>query len=401
MKKSIIALIGIGTISVALALGYVAFVKPRTDKPVQNPEVDNSIKDTTTAPLPSPDETASILPETDNITEADTSNWKTYRNDTYGFEVKYPTTLYLFDCSSNFYEQNPLYVHLTPNKNSDCNSPYKAIDSLIAISYVKNFNKNDLINLLERNKKEENIIIDNKSSIQISGESEVMGDEGEKLSSEPIREMVFTVVPTENNAYIQVMYSRVASVKNEENGFIVGKDLSEIYIRMLSTFKLTESSDETVKTYALDCTNEPDKFQSKYSWYNHFKEQIIENWSLNTICYNNELNKVAYLKSKIDWKNYEYNSSRSSYGFSQMGIYDIGKDKSDEGPEKDLGFYEGCGIIKEWNKNNEIIYQCGSGDAGVGATSTFSYNTINKTVHLIEECNIQAGRDPEEICTKK
>ncbi len=158
--------------------------------------------------------------------------------------------------------------------------------------------------------------------------------------------------------------------------------------------------DGIAKTYVLDCTNEPEKFQSKYFWYNHFEEQIIENWSLEIVCYNDESNKVVYLISKINWESYVYDPNRTSYGLSQLGIYDIEKDTYDKAPSKNLRFYEGCGIIKEWN-NNEIIYQCGSGDAGVGDTNTFSYNTIDKTVRLIEECNIQAGREPEKICSKK
>ncbi len=394
MKNPIIILIGLIGLIIALVLGYVVFVKPKVDEQVQAPEASNNMADT------APDDTSTPIPVPDDNSEIDTADWRVYRNDTYGFEIKYPTTLYLFDCSSNFYEQNPLYVHLTPNKNSDCNSPYKAIDSLIAISHVKNFNKNDLMNLLDRNQKEENIIIDNKSSIQISGENEVLGDEGEKLSSEPIRELVFTVVPTENAVYTIIEYSRIASTKNNANGFTVGEDLRGVYNQILSTFKFTDEN-EIDKIYKLDCTDKPDSFQSKYSWYNYFKEQVMGNWSLDVICYNNELNKAVYLKSKIDWGNYVYDPKRTSYGLSQFGIYNIKKDQFDRGQEKDLGFYEGCGIIKKWNKNNEIVYQCGSGDAGVGITRTCSYNTINKTTRLIEECDSQDGREPKEICTEK
>ncbi|MBU3917424.1 hypothetical protein KKA14_17970, partial [bacterium] len=147
-----------------------------------------------------------------------------------------------------------------------------------------------------------------------------------------------------------------------------------VFNQMLSTIKFDKDETADSATYTLDCTNKPSDFQSKYSWYEHFKEQIIENWSLDVVCYNDELDKAVYLKSKIDWGNYVYDSNRASYGLSQLGIYDIEKDIFDKAPEKNLGFYEGCGIIKEWNKNNEIVYQCGAGDAGVGTTSIFSYN---------------------------
>jgi len=232
MKTPIIISIGLIAIIIVLVLGYVVFVRPKLGESVQAPVASNGNKvNTTPAPISTP------TPTPDNTSEIDTSDWKVYKNEEFGFEVEYPSTLYLFDCSSNFYEPDPLYIHFTPNKNNNCNTPYKAIDSLIAISHVKNFDKKNLIDLLDKNVKEKNIIIDNKSSIHISGESEVAGDEGEKLSSEPIRVMVFTVVPIENNVYIQIIYSRIASVKNDKNGFVVGEDLNEIYDQMLSTFK--------------------------------------------------------------------------------------------------------------------------------------------------------------------
>ncbi len=88
MKKSIVALIGTGTIAVVLSLGYVAFVKPKTIVPVQptpSPTIASTLEPTST-PSPTPIST----PTPDEVSEADTSDWKTYRNDKYGFEIKYP-----------------------------------------------------------------------------------------------------------------------------------------------------------------------------------------------------------------------------------------------------------------------------------------------------------------------
>ena len=171
------------------------------------------------------------------IEPVDNTIWKTYQNEEFGFEIEYPSALYFFDCSKNFYEPNPLHVHFTPYVEDNCNTPGKAMASVISISTVKDFNKNNIISLLDKKIKEEKIIIGNKSAVKISGDREVTGDEGEKISSAPIRKMVYTIIPFKNNISIQISYNRIASIKNDINGFYVGENLSKIYNQMLSTFK--------------------------------------------------------------------------------------------------------------------------------------------------------------------
>jgi len=289
-----------------------------------------------------------------------TADWKVYRNEEYWFEFEYPDNLTIEEKKDSVF--NSFSVFLKSNNLNGyilVNNPGVGTGFSIAVS-------------------SEDALIDGiKSNLEILDSS---------VTSE--RAALVSFNKGKNDFFWLFRFDKSDT------------DKLSLIKKTFSTFKFTEK-DETAKTYILDCTNEPDSFQSKYSWYREFKEQIIENWSLDTVCYNNELNKAVYLKSKIDWENYVYDSSRTSYGFSQLGIYDIEKDAYDKAPEKNLGFYEGCTIIKEWDKNNEIVYQCGAGDAGVGTTRAFSYNTIAKTARLIEECNIQAGREPEKICTKK
>lgn len=93
MKKSIIALIGAVALISVLILGYIAYIKPDLGEKIQEPVVDNDVKDTPTVPLPVPDATASPIPKTDNITEVDASDWKTYRNEKFGYGIKYSQTI--------------------------------------------------------------------------------------------------------------------------------------------------------------------------------------------------------------------------------------------------------------------------------------------------------------------
>ncbi|MBU3917422.1 hypothetical protein KKA14_17960 [bacterium] len=84
MKTPIIIFFTTIAIIAMLVLGYVAFLKPKSSELVQPPKVNNDAADI----APAPDNTSVLAP--DDTSEIDTADWKVYRNEEYGFEVKYP-----------------------------------------------------------------------------------------------------------------------------------------------------------------------------------------------------------------------------------------------------------------------------------------------------------------------
>jgi len=84
-KKSIpIITVGLSAVVAMLVLGYAVFVKPKTCTPVQKPVVSNGENKTSVTPAPTP------APTPDNTPEIDTSDWLAYRNEEFGFQIKYP-----------------------------------------------------------------------------------------------------------------------------------------------------------------------------------------------------------------------------------------------------------------------------------------------------------------------
>ena len=104
-KKSIPSIfIGLSVVVAVLVLGWVVFVKSNPVVSVQMPVVsDDEIVVDDDIPIV----------EDNDISEIDTSDWKSYRNEEFGFEVKYPEDWFIYDYyydgekhSENLYIQN-------------------------------------------------------------------------------------------------------------------------------------------------------------------------------------------------------------------------------------------------------------------------------------------------------
>ena len=114
-RSIIVILIGTGAIVVASVLSCAVFVKPESVVPVQ-PMVENIVNNDVVSPATIPTTTSTSLPfvEDDDIPELDTSDWKVYRNEEYGFEIRYPKNWELVNLG-DFYVGNTGVVLKSPN----------------------------------------------------------------------------------------------------------------------------------------------------------------------------------------------------------------------------------------------------------------------------------------------
>jgi hypothetical protein len=106
LKKSIIIIsIGICAIVVASVLCYAFFVKPEPVVPAQ-PIVNNDA-----IPATTPDDISEVdssdCEEIDYSEEINISNWKTYRNNEYGYEISYPKDWKLKEENENITMTSP------------------------------------------------------------------------------------------------------------------------------------------------------------------------------------------------------------------------------------------------------------------------------------------------------
>ncbi len=170
----------------------------------------------------STEEGASNTLPTNEAKETKTSDWKTYRNEKYGFEFKRQSSLLVSEINGT---GKPRFV-AEFKKDED---PLGAAESVGVIVYdnFKNLNTEEFLNFLEENKNWKKW----SSELQLNGLEAIKIDGRPSVGIHTGTEYENTDIYLKNATFIYVIfYNRIKGLNSLENVF---KDI-------LSTFKFTE-----------------------------------------------------------------------------------------------------------------------------------------------------------------
>lgn len=173
------------------------------------------------------------------LEDIDTTNWQTYRNDQYGFELKYPRNWSTIDETSNSFDvisfqdseknKTGVYIQVFDNKNSSTLDKYWS-------NRVKNAEITIYNPFIEKSLNLKNFTIDGSPAIRFYDPGAVWQDEVNILRG-------------------KYLYMIALSLKGEdpEDSKIKDSESIKIFDQILSTFKFTSSSTPTttnnLKTY--------------------------------------------------------------------------------------------------------------------------------------------------------
>ena len=125
--------------------------------------------------------------------EIDTSNWKTYRNEEYGFEFKYPGEWYLDVCEEKMYE--PLVI--LSDSYISCNGNLPDADISVVISNRYNILNESQLSIMEQYE-EKNIQIDAQKYQVVSGDLKIQDAEGNIIPNRLLK-IIDTFIPIADN----------------------------------------------------------------------------------------------------------------------------------------------------------------------------------------------------------
>ncbi|MCR4276432.1 MAG: hypothetical protein NUV90_03540 [Candidatus Parcubacteria bacterium] len=187
---------------------------------------------------------------------AQTSDWKTYTNSQYGFEVKYPLNWFLIDCVSYVgfsYSQSKLPLCSTNQSPPHINITVTEGSTPGIEKYIE-----DAQNSLVDYSKTEMKVGGNVSATKLSGLAKAVDGPG----------------PTAGTQVVKVLFSRSNTIYQVYYYMLDNKDYSQVFDQMLSTFKFTASTAQTSNSQIANWkvySNTRYSYTIKYpsNWYVH------------------------------------------------------------------------------------------------------------------------------------
>ena len=165
--------------------------------------------------------------------EIDISDWKTYRNEEYGFEFKYPGDWNLDVCSEEDGINDVLMVLLDGSISCIGNLP----DSKISVSLGESYNiltDQQIFNLVHY--KEEDVVVGGDRFIKISGDLPYKDAEGNIVRNKWIKIIDMSVKVLDRDVYLVLRFHNIYGLGNTvklENNI-------NVYDNLIESFKFTQ-----------------------------------------------------------------------------------------------------------------------------------------------------------------